>query len=574
MSLPITTTEWEISRREAIAENGMVAAKHPLAAEAGVKVLQEGGNAVDAAITTALAMGVLEPYMNGIGGGGFMLYHDAKTGENHFLDYFMCAPRGATPDMYELVQAGATDTLGYRGVKDDENYFGPRSVGVPGMVAGAAEALKRFGTISLSDALQPAIRFAAEGVDVTWYNILMTARQMDLISRYPATAEIYLKNGRLLHTAGSPGPADRIVQSDLAKTLTAIAEGGADAFYRGPIGQAIGDYLHSHGNPMDAQDLANYRARWVTPRSISYRDDYQLVFGPSTGGTTLAETFNILEGFEFSGARGRLEAERAEALHLFIEAARIAYADRWAHLADEETVDVPWRILESKAYARERRAGIDRNRAAEKVLPWQREPSGRGSTAAFEEPAGGCTTHLSVIDKDRNMVAITQTINQAWGSGVVVPGTGVLLNDTMVLFDPNPGNANSIAANKRPLSSMTPMLVLKQGKPFLTVGAPGGRMIMGTIMKVIHNIIDHGMGIQEACARQMVDASSSPILVDSRLNEQAIEGLRALGHKLEIKQQTFVPRLFASPTGILVNPESGRLHGGADPFHPGIAAGF
>ncbi len=559
-------TRWQISKNEAIAENGMVAAKHPLAAEAGLKVLQGGGNAVDAAITTALAMGVLEPYMNGIGGGGFMLFHDAVSGENHFLDYFMPAPQAATPDMYEIINEGATDVLGFRGIKDDANYYGHRSIGVPGLVAGAAQALESFGTISLTEALQPAIRFAEDGFDMSWYNMLMAGRSMDLLARFPATAEVFLRDGKFLLRAADMGPADRLVQEDLAATLRRVAEEGTDGFYRGDVARAVVQDLAAHGNPMSEQDLAGYDTLLIKPRVHSYRDGYQLVFGPGTGGSTLAETFGILEGFDFRD----LEPNGAQALHLFVEAARIAYADRWQHQADETYVDVPWEVLESKEYAAQRRAAIDWARSAETVEPWEGGPFGRG----VSEANGGCTTHLSVVDKDRSMVAITQTINMVWGSGVVVPPTGILFNDTMVLFDPRPGRANSIEGGKRPLSSMTPMLVLKDGNPFMTVGAPGGRMIMGTVMKVLHNVIDLGMGIQEACSRVAVDASGDKIIVDAALGASTLEALSGMGHPLDIREPAFLPRLFASPTGILVDSETGKLHGGADPYHPGVALGF
>lgn len=545
----------------------MVAAKHPIAVEIGKRILQEGGNAVDAAIATSLAMGVLEPYMSGIGGGGFMLFHDAKSGESHFLDFFMHAPQDATPDMYEIEVAGATDTLGFRGVKDDANLIGHRSIGVPGMVAGAAAALERFGTISLAQALQPAIELAEKGFPVSWHTMLMIARSMPTIMKFPATAEVFLKEGKYIPSAGDAANPDLLVQKDLGISLRMIAEQGAGAFYRGPIGQAIVDELNAHGNPISMADLANYRAEWIDPRTASYRDAYTLVFGPGTGGSTLVETFNILEHFSFDG----LSATDAQAIHLFIEAARIAYADRWRHLGDERMSDIPWQQLESKEYAQQRAGGISPERAAAKVMAGEFDSLPGGGP----EGDGGCTTHLSVVDKDRNMVAITQTNNMVFGSGVTVPGTGILMNDTMVLFDPNPGRLNSIAGGKRPLSSMTPMLALKDGCPFLTVGAPGGRLIIGTVMKVIHNILDLGLSIQDACDHILVDASTPTIVADGGgLDPATVEALTEMGHTLALRERAFLPRPFASPTGILVHPETGKLHGGADSFHPGVASGY
>jgi gamma-glutamyltranspeptidase/glutathione hydrolase len=562
----VNTTRWNISREEAIAEHGMVAAKNPLAVEAGLRVLKDGGNAVDAAITTALTMGVVDPALNGIGGGGFMLYHQASTGENFAIDYFMAAPQAATPDMYEIVEAGKTDVLGFRGVKNDENISGYRSIGVPGMVAGATLALENFGTLSLKQALQPAIHFAEKGTPVTWYQMLITGQFMNLIVQSPPTANVFLKNGTLLFNSGPDGPPERVVQTDLAATLRRIAEAGADEFYCGETARAIVRDLQAHGNLIGEADLANYQARLVKPRIARFRDDYQFAYAPATGGGTLVETFNLLEGFDFS----RLEPLGADALHLFIEAARIAYADRWQHLADETQVDVPWQVLESKEYAAQRRLSIDRKQAAAKVEPWENSSFGRGGA----EVGGGCTTHLSVIDKDRNMVAITQTINGPWGSGVLVPGTGILFNNAMVLFDPIPGRANSIQADKRPLSSMTPMLVFKNGKPFMSAGALGGRQIIGTVMRVLHNVLEFGMGIQQACATLSFDASAAKVVVDAEIDATTLERLREMGHPLDVREKSFMPRLFASPTGILVDPHSGQLHGGADPYHPGAATGY
>jgi gamma-glutamyltranspeptidase/glutathione hydrolase len=559
-------TNWQISRNEAVSPHGMVAAKHPLAAEAGLQVLKDGGNAVDAAITTALAMGVLEPPMNGVGGGGFMVYFDAKSGKSHVLDYFMPAPARAAPDMFEIVQAGATDVLGFRGVKDDENIIGYRSICIPGMVAGAALALSTFGTIGLARALEPAIKYAEEGYPTTWYSMLITGAAMPLLARYPAAAAIYLKEGKFLYTAGRGGDQpERIVNKDLSRTLQRIAEQGQAGYYCGETAATIVADLNAHGNVMSLEDLENFKAKIVPARSVTYRGDYEIFYAPSTGGGTLAETFNILEGFDFSG----MDPRGADALHLFVESARIAYADRWQHLADEAFVDVPYKVLESKAYASARRREVDPRKAAGDIKPY--DPS------AFEpgrvEPDGGCTTHLSVVDKDHNMVAITQTINESWGSKVVVPGTGILFNNSMVLLDPNPGRANSIEPGKRGVSSMTPVVVTYKGKPFLTAGAPGGRQIMGTVMKILHNVIDYGMGIQDACATMSVDASAPRLQVDVELGPGVLNDLASRGHVLDVRERTFMPRPFASPSAILIDAQ-GRVHGGADPLHPGVALGY
>ena len=558
-------TEWKITCVEPVARQGMVAAKHPLAAEAGVQVLEAGGNAVDAAVTMALAMNVLDPAMNGIGGGGFMLYYDAARGQKHVLDYFMSAPAGARPDMYEIVEQGKTDTLGYRGVRNDENTFGSRAIGVPGMVAGMAEALSKFGTMALDRALEAAIRLAEEGYDATWYSMLTAGRGMELLARCPEAAKTFLKDGKFLWRTDNAGPTDKIVQRDLASVLRQIIAGGTDAFYRGETASKIAADIQAQGGLLSRADLQSYGTRSPEAHSIRYRDRYEIIYAPNTGGGTLAEFFNILEGFDFSG----LEPRSAAALQPFIEACRVAYADRWQYLADETVVDVPMQVLESKAYAQARRQQIPGGRAAEQVNAWDRGPI----TPDTVERPGGHTTHLSVVDRHGNMVAITQTINMVWGSGVVARGTGVMLNDAMVLFDPVPGRANSIAPGKRPLSSMAPILVLRDGKPFLTVGAPGGRLIMGTVMRVIHNVIDFGMGIQDACANLFLDVVSEKLIVDAALGAETLADLQAMGYQLNIRSRDYLPHIFASPTGILVDAD-GQKHGGVDPYHVGIAAGY
>ncbi len=304
-TIAMIKTEWQITCTEPVAAHGMVAAKHPLAAEAGVRVLQAGGNAVDAAVTSAFAMNVLDPAMNGIGGGGFMLYYDAARAQMHVLDYFMSAPTGARPDMYEVVEHGKTDTLGYRGVRNDENTFGPRAIGVPGMVAGMAEALGNYGTITLSQALEPAIQLAEEGYEATWYSMLTAARGMELLARCPATAAIFLKDGRYLWKTDNAGPTDKLIQRDLAQTLKRIAAQGPDEFYRGETGARIVDDLHAQGALLSGADLEGYRTRAPAARSVRYRDRYEIWYAPNTGGSTLAEFFNILESFDFAGSDPR-----------------------------------------------------------------------------------------------------------------------------------------------------------------------------------------------------------------------------------------------------------------------------
>lgn len=555
------STHLRISRTEAIATHGMVNSKHPLAARAGLDILKAGGNAVDAAITTALAQGVVEPMMSGVGGGGFMVFHEAATGQTHVLDYFMRAPRAARPDMFEITRAGAVNVLGYGGVKDNANSTGYRSIGVPGLIAGAQAALERFGTVSLARALEPAIDLAENGFEPNWHHVMHSAQHMDLIQSHPATAAVFLRPGGLLYRAPNMGPGDKLIQRDLARTLRRVADQGAREFYEGETARMITTDFAGHGNLIDSSDLASYQPEWRAVRSTSYRD-FDLRFAPGTGGGTLAETFNILEGFRFDG----LSTNDAETVHRFIESARIAYADRYSWLSDERAPGVPITQLESKRYANERRSGIDLDRAADSVAAWA------DAAAPAPEGDGGCTTHLSVVDAQRNMVALTQTINAVWGSGVTAPGTGVLFNNTMVLFDPVPGRKNSIAPGKYPLSSMTPTIVLRHGAPYMTAGAPGGRQIMGAVMRTIHNVLEFGMNPADACANIGFDASAPTTIVDAALGEDVIAVLRARGHRLDVREHMVYPRMFASPLAIVV--AGAQLLGGADPHHVGEAMGF
>ena len=557
----MNTTELRITRTEAIANNGMVNSKHPLAAQAGLDVLKAGGNSVDAAITTALAQGVVEPMMSGVGGGGFMVFHEAATSLTHVLDYFMRAPFRATPDMYEITQPEAVNVLGYGGVKDNANATGYRSIGVPGLIAGAQMALQRFGTISLSQALAPAIALAEDGFEPNWHHVMHCAQNMDVLQSHPSTARVFLKDGHQIHRVPNMGVGDRVIQADLARTLKRVASHGACEFYEGETAQMIVKDFAAHGNLIDAADLASYKPEWRTARSASYRD-FSLHFAPSTGGSTLAETFNILEGYKFDG----LSANDADTLHLFIEAARIAYADRFTWLADERQPGVPFAHLESKAYAALRREDIHMDRAAEIIKPWNNpvsKPPERDAT---------CTTHLSVVDKNHNMVALTQTINAVWGSGVMADGTGVLFNNTMVLFDPVPGRRNSIAPGKAPLSSMTPTIVVRNGHPFMTAGAPGGRQIMGAVMRTIHNVLEFGMNPADACANIGFDASAPKTIIDAALGDDVIQALRSRGHALDVRSQNIYPRMFASPLAIMV--DGTQLRAGADPYHVGEAHGW
>ncbi len=557
-------TTLNVSRSLAVSRNGMVAAKHPEAVRAALGILEQGGNAVDAAATAAFAVGVAEPWMSGIGGVGFMTIHMAD-GTRTVIDYFGRAPQAATPDMYELTGEGRT-VVGFGGVKDQANAYGPLSCVVPGMVGGMAAAVAKYGKKDIGDVVGPAVKLAEEGFEVNWYNGMLLSSQQNTIKRDPETERIFLSNGTPpapLFGAASP----RIRQPELAGTLKKIAEHGPDGFYKGDVAERIGEHIQGIGGILTAADLNKYEPVEHDPIVVDYHG-YELLLLPyQGGGITLAESFNILDGLDIR-ATGH---NTATTIHHIAEASRRAFADRFAYVGDPEFIDIDWEKLASRAYGEQRRAEIDSNRAS------QPEPGvgirhERAASATHMDD--GCTTHLSVVDKDGNMVSVTQTLTLIFGSAVTVPDVGVLLNDSMNLFEPIPGRANSIAPWKRPASNMAHIVAARDGQPVLAVGAPGGRRIIDTCMQMALNVLDFELDIQSSCSSPLLDASSpDELLIDDRINQQTRDKLRDMGHNVVDAHVTFAPRAFASPTGVTVDPATGLRNGGADPFGIGIAAG-
>ena len=556
-----------ISRNLAVAPRHMVAAKHPWAVDAALDVLDRGGNAVDAAVTAAFGVAVLEPWMSGLGGGGFMTIEMA-SGERAVIDYFSRAPRQARPDMYELTHSFSATGVGFGGVKDEANAYGALSVATPGMVHGMATALARFGTRDLAETVAPAIRFADDGFPVEWYQGMLIASELGVIRRDPETSRIFLADG--LPPAPQFGkPAPILKQPDLARTLRRIAENGPDGFYRGETAERIASHVQSLGGVLTADDLAAFAAQVVEPLVVWYRGAELVLLPYHSGGTTIGQAFGILEGFDLAS----LGHNSATALHLIAEASRRATADRLAYLGDPDFVSIDWQRLTSGDYAADRRADIDVRRASQPGpgAGISRDyPATVGSRASADE---GCTTHLSVVDKGGNMVSVTQTLTLIFGSGVTVPGTGVLLNDSMNLFDSRPGRPNSVAPRKRPASSMAHVIAVRDGRPALAVGAPGGRRIMDTCLQMTLDVLDFQLDIQAACAAPLIDASGPELLVDDRLSPHTRRTLREMGHDVVDATVSFAPRHFASPTGVMLDPHTGLRLGGADPFACGIAAG-
>ena len=553
------TSRWTMTKDEVVANAGMVCAGHRLAAEAGVEILRRGGNAVDAAVAAAWAVGVVEPWMSGAGGVGAMVVH--HHGRHVIVDFGLRAPLAARPDMYTLVpERGSQGQYGWPVVKDEENQIGHRAVGVPGVVAGLCLAHTRFGVLAREAVMEPAIALASQGFDADWYTSLILGLDLGLLARFPQAAAIFLSGGVV-----PPRPSvllsvpDRIVQRDLAETLRRIAKDGPDVFYRGEIARTLSDDMGANGGLLREEDLAAYEPR-VHESGLqgSYRGlDVVGVSGP-TGAPIVQGILNILEGYDL----GRLGPASVVGLHVISEACRRVYEDFFEHVGDPEQVRVPWEGLLSKAYAAAVRETISIERASTArtvVDPWR-----------FDKPH---TTHVCAVDRERNAVSVTLTLGNLLGSHVVVPGTGVVLNDMMLLFDPRPGYANSIAGGKWQATPVAPTLLLDRGRLRAVIGTPGGRRIPTAIAQVIVNLVDRGLGMQGAIAAPRLHTEGPEILLDDRFEPAVFEQLRALGHHVVAGEKTPCSFNFAQPNGIAVGAD-GDLHGGADPFTPAAAVGL
>lgn len=535
------------------APHGMVVSTSAYASQVGVEVLQKGGNAVDAAVATAFALAVTWPAAGNIGGGGFLVYHSAD-GKVTAFDFREKAPLAASRTMY-LDENGE--------IRNNANHDGLLAVGVPGTVAGLALAHQRLGKLPWAELVQPAVHLAEKGVVVTWalhdgMRYLQRFRE-----RYPSTGKVFLKNGEPY------APGDIWRQPDLAATLQRIAKKGRDGFYKGKTAKLIADFMRKNGGLITEDDLAKYQAVERTPIHGTYRGyDIYAMCPPSSGGVTLVEMLNILEGFDLK-AMGH---NSALYMHVVTEAMRRAYADRARYLGDPDfNPDMPLERLLSKDYARRLRRSINLFKAS-KSDPFK-----------FNEPYESTeTTHFSVVDAQGNAVSLTFTLEYGYGSRIVVEGAGFLLNNEMGDFNAIPGRTDStgrigtppnlIAPEKRMLSSMTPTIVAKDGRPFLAIGSPGGRTIINTVLQVILNVIDHGMNIGQAVEAGRFHHQWLPDV--TRLEKWAFSPdterlYRMMGHRVNYRS------IQGRAMGILIDPETGLRFGAADTRSPdGAALGF
>lgn len=536
----------------------MVAAKVAPAAEAGAQVLEAGGNAVDAAAAAAFASGVSEPYMSGLGGGGFILIYLADRDEVISIDCSMTAPEAAHDRMFELLDDGSRDEFfGWRAVRDAENLEGYRSIGVPGSLAGLATAVERYGRLSLADVMQPAIALARDGFEVSWMDTLMIAQHQQVLGRFEASRTTFLPGGHV--PVSGPGSAPLIRQPRLAETMESIATDGPDAFYGGAVGESLVRDVQAGGGLLTHHDLANYRVTIDEHVPLaSYRGARIGIPHAACGSTTVLQALRLLDGFAFD----RIGHNSGAMLDIVAQASKLAFADRFEYLG-AFTESVSGLELLGDEYIEDRRKLV-RPGTAGPVAPGTARAAGRG--------VGGSTTHMSAVDGDGNLVTTTQTLLQLFGSGVVTNDTGVVLNNAMAWYDPEPGRAASIAANKRPLTNMSPVMVLGSGGRRLAAGASGGRKIMQAVQQIIQNWVDYELPLQDAVAAPRIDCSGPQVLANSRLSGDAIDELRVAGHEVDVVSDSFTTRPFASPACVAINTD-GQRQAGLDPYYPASAAG-
>lgn len=538
--------------RSATGKNGMVASANVYASQAGLAVLEAGGNAIDAAIAVSYALGVVEPQSSGIGGGGFMLIHTAD-GEDVFIDFREVAPEAQTA--YTWLDANGN-------VKNNgkANQLGGLAVAVPGTVAGMELALEKFGSglLTRKAIMTPAIELATRGFHVGSFQYNQTVEKLASIQKYGTIAKYYLKSNGAPYRTG-----EEFSNPDLGKTLQLIAENGADAFYKGEVAEAMLAAIQKYDGVMTQSDLDKYEAKLREPVTGTYRG-YQVIScpPPSSGGTHIIQILNILENYDI----GSMKVNSAEYLHLWSEALKATFADREAYMADTDFVEnVPLSGLTNKDYAK-----TIADKITNKSQSWI-----AGDPTEYVHDS---TTSFSVADKYGNIVTVTQTLECSFGSCVAVPGYGFVLNDEMHDFSTNPNSVNCVQGEKHPLSSMSPTIILKEdGSPYMTLGTPAGLRIYTTVAQVISKVIDHGMNLQDAidCARIYDNGGKNGIEYETgckyQITGDTVSALRAMGHNTTQKGQWKI--YFGGVQGVMYL-EDGSMFGAADPRRDGKALGY
>jgi gamma-glutamyltranspeptidase/glutathione hydrolase len=574
------------NKDEVIAKNGIVTAMQRLPAEAGLKMLKQDGNAVDAGVAIGFCNTVVEAHMGGIAGQGSMLIHSVNEDRTVSIDFSSRSPRKASLGMYNITRVSREPrtNMVYE-VENNENKEGVKAFTVPGTVAGLCLAHEIYGNLPLEFVMAPAISLASSGFMVNWDLTLYIAEKMDWLRSRPILAKIWIPNGR-----PPLSYRENVVQPRLGKLLKNISSEGPKAFYSGPYANAIVEKSEADGGVLTKEDLADYEAKADEPLSVTYRNYQILTPSAPTGGPTTLETLKILENFDLES----LGHNTNEYLHVFIECARHAFADRYSYLGDWDVSSVPLKGMLSEDYAREIANQIDVEKAhLEGDLteepwvyylthsahdPWKFDlnprPPSPSKGASFSSSTAGGTTHFNATDKDGNFICCTHY--GGWGSGgCITTGNGEFIGGDMYKFIPKEGYVNTVEGWKRPLCNDAPIIVLKDGVPVLCEGAPGSRRIINRVTQIVLNVIDFGMSIQVAHSMPTVDASTRNTFIDSRIPKNVISNLKARGHNVGVLEMApGTPSHFARPSGILRDVSSGLFHGGVEVFRSAVALGL
>jgi len=545
--------EYNAINHPVMGERGMVASQNALSSEIAAEILSQGGNAIDAGAALGFALAVTLPRAGNIGGGGFMLVHVAALNRTIAIDFRETAPAAARQDMYFDADGNTVLDATYR--------FSHKSSAVPGSVAGLAHIVEHYGTMTLAEVLEPAIRLARDGIEVT-YDLAANLARSQRLKNNPASLRKFYKADGSNYEVG-----DVFKQPDLAWTLSEIAEHGVDAFYRGSVAEKIVADMEAHNGLITREDLANYQVVEREPVRGSFHGyDIEAMPAPSSGGTHVIQMLNILENFPLAA----MGPESADALHIMAEAMKFSYADRSKYLGDPDFVDVPTETLVSKAYARDiaTRISPDRALSSDSIAP--------GNLALYESEE---TTHYSVVDSEGNMVGNTYTLMFSYGSGVVIEGTGILMNNNMGNFTlradiPDAfglmGSENNlIRPNRRPVSSMTPVLVSQNGRPLMLTGSPGGSKIISTNMQMVLNVLEFGMNLADAAAAPRIHHQWQPdvLEIESGISPDTVSLLVEKGQNVNMSERSAGMGSLQS-----VMWKDGMFYGYSDPRRPGASA--
>ncbi len=523
------------------AEHGMVATANPLATKAGIEILQKGGNAADAAVGIAFALGVVEPNASGVGGGGFMLYANAETGKVRMIDFRETTPRNFN-------QQQLFDPDGEQLLTENSSVM---AIGVPGTVAGLLKLHAEDGSLDLKDILAPAIKYARDGFEVSEKFSDMIMSNFDKMAENPELAAHYVIDGL------PAMPGEQVYNKEMAECYEEIASKGARGFYRGNIAASVVKTVKDRGGVLSKKDLKKYKALDKVPVSGTYRGYDIFSAAAPAGGTQIIQLLNILEQYEIQS----YTHDDPKYLHILAEAMKMVFIDKSASMGDPDFTEVPVSDLISKTHA---------EALGKLIIPGQ---------ASFDyhydlplEPESGSTTHFSVVDAQGNMLALTQSVNHWFGSGISDPTYGVLLNDHLKDFSRSPDSPNSLQSLKRPASSIAPTIVSKDGKPFLTVGTPGATRIISALVQIIVNIVDFNMEIDDAIEAPRIHAIGDELYLENRFLEASMDSLRAWGHSLTIKAPYDL--YFGGAQGILIDPNDSLIKGGADSRRDGDVVGY